>query len=215
MEACRVLLGPTQVEVVVHAACHRIAEETATLKEQTQYLCMANLTFLGPAHSAAVHDLARAIADFLAAWPQQAAAMVILPNTAQNGMGSNHSEDFVRQARRHTMEKFEDAMWKLETRECTFHFDETQMYSPQRALTHSLLFLLSEGADKNESPWRRSVVWNRKCISGLMPVLQRPEFVNPLDETEGKTSISKKLSEAAELKQHVTGVPFYKEVPEQ
>jgi hypothetical protein len=175
---------------------------------------MANLTFLGPGHSSAVHDLARAIADLLAARPQQTAAMVFLPNTAQNGMGSNRSEDFVRQARRQTMEKFEDTLWKMESRECTVQFDETQMYSAQRSLTHSLLFLLSEGADKEEAPWRQSVVWNRRCIPGSVSVLQRNDFVNPLDETDGQTAIKKSLSEAAELKQHVTGVAFYKEVPQ-
>jgi hypothetical protein len=198
----------------VHAACHHIAEDTSTLRENVLYLCVANLTYLGCGHSAALQDMARAVADLMAASPQRAAALVFMPNTPQKGMASSHSEEFVRAARRQTMEKFEDTMWKLDSRECTFHFDEDQMYSPSRPLSHSMLFLMSDGADKTDAYWRKSPVWNRKCIPGHMSVLQRADFINPMDKTEGQTTIKKSLSESAELRQHVTGVAFYQQVPQ-
>jgi len=199
----------------VHAACHCIAEESSILKDNVIILCMANLTYLGCGHSSALQDLARAVADLMAASPQRAATLVFMPNTPQKGMGhNNHAEEFVRAARRQTLEKFEDSMWKLDSRECTFHFDETQMYSTWRALSQTMLFVMSDGADKNDATWRRSMVWSRKCILGDMPVLQRTDFINPMDKTEGQTSIKKFLSEAAEFKQHVTGVAFYKQVPQ-
>lgn len=197
----------------MHAACHRIAEETATLKDNVIYLVIANLTYIGCGHSSALHDLARAVADFMAASPQQSASLVLLPNTSVKGMGSNRTEGFVRQARRQTLEKFEDEMWKLESHECTFHFDEAQMYSPSRSLSHSMLFMMSDGADKDVAIWRRSTVWSRRCIPGLMPVRQRADFVNPLDPLEGTTTMKKALSTEAELRQHMTGVQFYKQVP--
>ena len=42
-------------------------------------------------------------------------------------------------------------------------------------------------------------------------MLPTGDFVNPMDEMEGVTAFKRDLSEAAEYKQHVTGVPFYKE----
>ena len=204
-----------QVEVSVHAACNRIVAETATVKERMVYLCLANLTFLGPGHSGMMQDLARVIADFLAASTNQAAAMVLMPNTAQVGSGANHTEDFVRSARRQVMEKLEDQMWKMESRECTFHFDELKMYSANRPLSHSGLFMISDECEKDKAHWKRSVVWTRRCIPGVMSVLPRNEFLNPLDEMEGVTNMKKLLSEAAEYRQHVTGVPFYQEVPQE
>jgi hypothetical protein len=47
-----------------------------------------------------------------------------------------------------------------------------------------------------------------------MSVLQRADFINPMDKTEGQTTIKKSLSESAELRQHVTGVAFYQQVPQ-
>ena len=198
----------------MHAACNHVATETATLTENMLQLVVANLTYLGAGHSSTLQDMARAVADLMAAAPQKAATMVILPNTAVKGMGTNNSEEFMRQARRQTMEKFEAEMWHLESRECSFHFDEAQMYSPCRPLSHSMLFLMSNLADKNEAIWRRSTVWNRRCLPGPMPVQQRADFVNPVDEQDGQSTMKRALSEPAEYRQHVTGAAFYKQVPQ-
>ena len=204
-------LGRTQVEVATQTALQRMSSESSgTIDGAQVMLYVANLTYLGVGHSAVTHEVVRALANLLASSPSRSGALLILPNTAQVGLSHIHSDAMVTTARRAVCEKVEAEMWGVESREFSFHFEESEMYSDKRPLFHSGLLLVKKVApEEAQSVFTKSALWLRKAIPGTLPVLQRSDFAQPLDD-ENISVIKKSLSEAAEYKQHCSGVGFWK-----
>jgi len=175
-------------------------------------LYVANLTYLGVGHSAVTHEVVRALANLLSSSPSRSGALLVLPNTAQVGLSHIHTDTLVTTARRAVCDKVEAEMWAMESCQFSFHVDESEMYSDKRPLFHNGLLLVKRPQqDEAQSVFTKCMLWQRKAVPGTIPVLQRSDFAQPLDD-ENISVIKKSLSEAAEYKQHCSGVGFWKAV---
>ena len=144
-----------------------------------------------------------------------AVAIVFLPNSGVMGAGCGTAA--TTSAQRAVAASLEDECWKLEVRECQLLWDEASMYSAQRALAHPFLIAFSRDKVADGEGFRnkfsRSHLYVRRALVNV-PVMQRAQFVNPSRKVDTiNVGLDTKLSEAAEMKQHISGPAFYSAVP--
>jgi len=142
-------------------------------------------------------------------------AVVILPNSGVMGAGCGPAA--TTSAQRAVAAALEDECWKLEVRECQLLWDEASMYSAQRALAHPFLIAFSRDKVADGEGFRnkfsRSHLYVRRALVNV-PVMQRAQFVNPSRKVDTiNVGLDTELSEAAEMKQHISGPAFYSAVP--
>lgn len=201
-----------------------VADEVMKPRENLYKVFVANLTYLGSNHGACTHHIARIMSNQLNADPDRSVGLVILPNTGTLGAGMNSSA--ITTAGRAAVAVFEDTAWKLEVREISLLWDESSMYSQQRPLSHPAIIFFSDAKDGGTGLFRcrfrdsslyvrRVVLPGASGVGGVggVPVLQRAAFINPCRKL-GFGDITR-LSDEAELKQHVSGVGLWDAVPMQ
>ena len=209
-----------QVEAEVGAMVQTMADETMKPRETLYKIFVANLTYLGSNHGSCTHQLARIMADQVNADPDRSAGVVILPNTGTLGAGMASS--VITAAQRATVAIFEDGAWKLDVREVSILWDESSMYSHQRPLSHPAIMFFSDAstdAGVRRCRFRDCSLYVRRVLlpggaagrAGGVPVLQRAAFINPCRRL-GFGDIAR-LSDEAELKQHISGVGLWDAVP--
>ena len=201
-----------KVDATVNNMLLTMAESVGRDKAQVYKVFMANLTYCGTGHTAITFEVCRILSDQLTNDPDRSVGVVILPNTGCMGAGTSASATTA--AQRSVVSQLEDAGYQLEVREVSLIFDEESMYSKQRAIHHPAVIVFSKAkeADKEcyRSEFAASKVYVRRVVSDI-PVWPRDNFINPTKKTMmGETP---KLSENAELKQHITGVGLYTKAP--
>ena len=169
---------------------------------------MANLAYMGPQHAGCMLDLARIVSDFLGADCERAVAVILFPNTGSVGAGASFGA--VTAAQRAVTTMMEDTSWQLEVREFCMMWEESTMYSTSRHGMHQGLVCFSSTRKADSTSFRNcfalSQLYVRRAIAGV-PVLQRANFINPARKST--MNDLGKLSEAAELKQHISGVGMW------
>ena len=186
------------------------AADTVTLDRVNLYkVYVCNLCYAGPSHGGLMVDICRLLANKVTADPDRSVGVVILPNTGVHGSATTSMGPTV--AQRSATQMFEDAAFKLEVRDFVLLCDKTTMYSKIRSLIHPALMLFSDSKHVDKPNHRchfaESELYWRKAVFSI-PTLARDDFVNPasLPTIDGK---QQRLSEAAEGKQHITGVGLW------
>ncbi len=128
-------------------------------------------------------------------------------------MGAGNGPAAVTSAQRAVAATLEDEACKLEVRECQLFWDEADMYSTIRPASHPVLmaFAAEKKADSESlrSKFSQSALYIRRTV-GPVNVLHRSNFINPARKVDAINSgLDVKLSEAAEHKQHISGVAMY------
>ena len=198
----------SQVDATVNNIMLQMAESTNKPKAQVYKVFMVNLTYAGLAHAAITFEVCRILSDQLTNDPDRAVAVVILPNTGCIGAGLGSSA--VTTAQRSVVSQLEDEGYQLEVREVSLIFNEDTMYSKQRALSHPAAIIFSNakhaGKEVARSEFTASRLYVRRAVSDIT-VWPREQFLNPTRKLA--MGEAPKLSENAELKQHITGVGLY------
>jgi len=197
------------VDSTINDLIQQAADSAVVDRANLYKIFMCNLTYAGPSHGGLMVDICRLLANKVTSDPDRSVALVILPNTGVHGAAGSNAAVV---AQRAVTQMFEDAAFKLETRDFMLLFDRATMYSKIRSLVHPALMIFSNirHADKKDefrSHFRDSELYWRRAVPNI-PTLDRERFVNytSMPGVDGK---SVKLSDAAEMKQHISGVGLY------
>ena len=202
-----------QVDSTINDLIQQAADNAAIDRANLYKVYVCNLSYAGPAHGGMMVDICRTVAAKVTGDPDRSVALIILPNTGVHG--STGSNAFL-VAQRAVTQMFEDPSYMLEVRDFVMMFDKATMYSKIRALVHpGLMIFSSTKFDKGvegvggefRCHFRESELYWRRAVLDIS-TLERDQFVNPtsVPTIDGKPG---RLSEAAEAKQHISGVGLY------
>lgn len=191
--------------------------------EQAYRIYICNLSYLGAGHAVVSRDVCRLLGDFLAANAERSCGLILMPNVCAKGAEWATAES-VKGAVRAIEDLLADDAFCLAVRYFVLQFNENEMYTDKRALSvHGAMLVNSArrqvtagSAVTTElvSVFRRSRLWAVQAVPGLVPVHPRSAFVMPASTValELGAGHGKRLSDAAEFKQHISGPAMWSAV---